>query len=187
MGPPGRPENVPAGDRPTRSRQGTGPDGGRPTDQQQADQTAPEKAPEQTDEDEADPLPSPEQPADERGGYEMVLRYRAIEVEDAASDASSRSADLRSAVVEALGPEPLRPPLGGAASIALRVLQPVIGSAPVVWELRITAPRLSQLGEVLDQMSEPRQERSILGRLTHLPGFTVIEEGAPLFRSWRIV
>ena len=119
---------------------------------------------------------APEQtPKDD--GYDMVLRFRATGPEHQ---------DLGRAVSEILTETALGPVLGSQAAIRLRVLQPVIGSEPSVWELRLTVPSLSHLGKVLDWASGPGPDGSILHQLTSIADFDVIDEGVPLFRARRI-
>lgn len=111
-------------------------------------------------------------------GYDMVLRYR--------RKPGVNAPDLALAVSAVVTEDLIQSGLDDKVSVTLRVLQPVVGSEPSAWELRLTVPDLTGLGRVLDWAEKARSDGSILGRLVRIEGYDVVDEGVPLFRARRI-
>jgi hypothetical protein len=68
-----------------------------------------------------------------------------------------------------------------------RLLQPAIGSSPLVWELRIEVTSMKDVGDLLDKISmtpaDPKM-KAVLS-LADLPGAMIVGDAPPFYRVWR--
>jgi hypothetical protein len=128
-------------------------------------------------------------------GYDMVLRFAVM---------PGAEAFLARRLEELLGERALQREIRRDLQPQVRLLQPVIGPEPGVWELRINLPTMAQLGEVLDWAGKPRTGQfsgddspdqgkgadaappSTLARVMATRGVEVVAEGVPLYRAWSL-
>jgi hypothetical protein len=120
------------------------------------------------------------EPGLEARGVTAVLRFQ---VDEEGPTDFKREAERLINLARTHHPESLK-------HASVRLLQPVVGSEPFEWELRVELPNMEALGRLLDQWSSNEQAiglsrtGSILGDLMSIQGAKVVKDGIPVYRVW---